>query len=110
MSQIKLFTDIGSSKDEAYFKDQVSNMLGQIQVIVNGQLEFDQNLKTQTVTQVIGTVPVAINHRLNKIGVKYIVADKNAAADLFHVASRDNKDTIFLQSTVTGVKFTVILF
>lgn len=83
-----------------------------IQTVVNGQVEFDQNFKSQTVIVTFNDAnsDVMIRHNLNKVGVNYIVSNKNIASDFYHGSGADTLSTIYLRSTVAGVTATIVLY
>jgi hypothetical protein len=111
MSQMKIPVDVSSIKDPSLFQSAVANVLNQIHVILNGQIEFDQNIHSQSATKLVpNTFPIAFQHKLMKTGVKFIVVDKDGPGDLYHVKVRDTIDTIYLQSTTAGVTYSVVLF
>lgn len=111
MSQLRLFVDLGSIQDKDQFQSAVANVMNQIQVIVNGQLEFDKNLLTQTITyKADSTDPIGLKHRLSKTGCKFIVVDADGPGILYHVKARDTLDTIYLKSTVANVTYSVVIF
>lgn len=98
--------------DEKEFMRYCSQAVGDIQTVINGQIEFGSNIKSQTVVQYFNQadVDVLINHSLNKKNVNFLVVNKNRASDYYHGVGMDTVSTINLRSTVAGVTATIILF
>lgn len=83
-----------------------------LQTLVNGQIEFNSNIKSQSVVVLFNdaNTDVLIRHNLNKTGVNFLVVNKNASSDFYHGSNQDTQSTINLRSTVAGVTATIILF
>lgn len=86
--------------------------LDDVLTVINGKVEFDKNIASQTVVATFPTAntTVFVSHDLNRTGLKYFVCDKSAACDVFHIADDDSTTMIALQSTVAGATVSLVLF
>lgn len=98
--------------DVQEFMRYCAQAVDDIQTVVNGQIEYGQNIKSQTVSVLFNqaNADVMIRHTLNKIGVNFSVVNKNMSSDFYHGSGVDTLGTIYLRSTVAGVTATIILF
>lgn len=66
---------------------------------INGRLQFDENLATQTLSVKFPTAnaDVAISHNLMKTGVKYIKASQSVPCNVYDGSKASNKNTIYLR-------------
>lgn len=111
MSQVQALSDLGNIEDPTEFMRQASKLLTSIVDVVNGGLEFDKNLLSQTVDFTFTAVNTefAVPHNLNRTGLNYIVVSKSAYCDVARVVNRDTKTAIYLiGSGIANVK--LILF
>ena len=93
--------DLSNVKDAPTFMRFAAQLFNDIIVILNGNLEFDSNFKTQSVTVVFNATnkDMAVPHNLNKTGVKYIITSKSVACDVFTGLTPQTTSVLFLQST-----------
>lgn len=117
MSRISSVTGAGflkgdDSKDIERFAANVGRFLEELQPLINGKIEFDINLATETVTTFFkfANTTQMVSHSLARTGLKYLICDKSAACDVFHPSSQDTKTAIAFQSTVAGVTVSLVLF
>lgn len=101
MGKISVVSDLTQVNDATTFIRFASQLLDIMTSTINGNLEFDQNLKTQSVTVVFNAInsDVAVPHLLNKTSVKYFVTSKSAACDVFTGITGQSSTTMYLQST-----------
>lgn len=111
MSKISNSADLGSIKDANEFIRQASQAIKETVDTVNGKLEFDTNLKTQTVTVTFlsANTNLSVRHSLKKTGVKYFAVKKTAACDVYDGTGQTNSGTMSLKGT-TAATVTLILF
>lgn len=101
MARVKTI-DLTNITDPTEFITYCSQMVGLLVDAVNGGLDFDQNLNTESVSVVFtaANVDVKVPHQLNKSIVKYIVTSKTAACDVYtSPASAFTSSNIFLRGT-----------
>lgn len=110
MSRLKYHPDLSNIKDIDTFVKYGSQAISQLQDIVDGGIDFDLNIATQTLDVIFTSVntEVMVSHILNRKGLKFIVADKSVACDVYHNSSRDNASQICLSCTV-ATTVTIIL-
>ncbi len=98
--------------DVQEFMRYCAQAVDDIQTVINGQIEFGVNIKSQTVVQYFdqANVDKQILHSLNKTNVNFIIVNKTASSDFYHGVNKDLINTINLRSTVAGVTATIILF
>jgi hypothetical protein len=103
------FSQIKSASD---FMRYVSDWVSQATKAINGKLEFDTNLLTQTVQVIFAqaNADVLVSHRLNKTGVLYFPVSKNVSCDVYTGGSAATTSGIYLRSTVSNSVVTVVLF
>lgn len=102
MAILKYHPDLSNIKTLEDLVRYSSQGFNQLHDILEGNVEFDSNIKSQTVQIRFAQANVGqfVTHRLNRKGLRYIVVDKLAACDIYHDATRDNVSQIFLISTV----------
>lgn len=111
MSRMTIQTDLGRIKDLDTLIKYTSQCIQQLNNIVNGNIEFDSNIMSQTMSIKFTTanLDTMFTHTLNRKNLKYMIVDKTIACDVYHTASKDNASQICLACTqVTSV--TIILF
>lgn len=110
MSKVQLYSGLDDIKAEE-FQSAASQLLSDIVSRVNGQLEFDKNILSQTVEVVFTATNTeqAVKHNLNKLIYNYIPVSKLAACDIYDGGSGPNNNTIYLKSTV-ATTVTLVLF
>ncbi len=109
--KIKNSIDLSTIKEPEEFMRHGSQAIQAIGDSVNGALEFDKNIRSQTVSVVFATanIDVAVSHTLNKTGVHYLVGKKSASCDVFSGKKASTDSTIYLQSTHPAT-VSVVLF
>ncbi len=111
MSKVLAQADLSKITDTTSFMQYCAKFINDLIPVINGKLEFDSNLLTQTVTATFSNANVdqGISHKLNKTGLRYIICQKDKACDVFDGVTSDTSSTIYLQCTqATSVK--LILF
>lgn len=78
---------------------------------VNGSLQFDQNLKTQTVHTSFGATntDVAVSHNLGTVPSGYILAGASAPMSLFNGSKANTASLLYLRSNNVG-SATIVVF
>ncbi len=111
MSKVSAYSDLGKIKDQDKFMEVASETIKLIVDTVNGKIEFDGNMKTQTVsvTFTAASTSVTVAHGLNKLGVNYIPVKKTAACDVFNGTGTATNSSISLQGTAAST-VTLILY
>lgn len=112
MSKITSQFDLGKITDPAEFMRFCSQFISELQPTINGKLEFDANLATQTIADVSfpdADTNVAVKHKLGRTGLRYFVVKKNAPCDIYSGSITDTSDQIYLKSSVAGAKVTLVL-
>lgn len=94
--------DLTNLTDTNDFMRFCSQLVGTIVDTINGKLEFDTNLLTQSVSVTFSATntDTSVSHSLNKTGVKYIVTSKNAACDVYNGLTAASSSTLYLRGTV----------
>lgn len=112
MSKLTAFSNLGRITDPAQFIQYASRVISDIQAILNGKIEFDANIASQTVTTYFpaANADLVIKHELNRTGLKFMVVDKTGPCDIYHNSKLDSVSQIDLKSSVAGVTVTLILF
>ena len=112
MSRVETHGDLGSIKTPEEFMRFCSSFLSDLENAFNGLIEFDQNIKSQTVSVKFDSANVdkEIKHSLNKSSVNFLVANKDVSCDIYHGSGSDTGSTIFLRSTVAPATVILILF
>lgn len=102
--------DLGRIKDPSDFIRHASNAIKNTVNTVNGQLEFDKNLNTQTVTVTFpkANTDLAIPHTLGRVADNYLVSKASVSANIVSGKTASTSTTTYLQSSVAGT-FTLIL-
>lgn len=111
MAKVTQNDRLGTIKDPVEFIRQASTLLADIVLMINGKIEFGDNIKSQIVSVDFPTAnaDVAINHQLNKTGVNYFPTTKNVACDIYEGSRSANNQTIYLRSTQPS-SVTLVLF
>lgn len=110
MSRLKYHPDLSNIKDLDLLVKYTSQAISQLQDIIDGGIDFDLNIASQTivVTFSASNTEILVNHTLNRTGLKFIVVDKSVTCDVYHNAKRDNASQICLSCTVATI-VTIIL-
>lgn len=108
MGQINGHTDLSNIKDTTDFIRFASALISNICDVVNGNVQFDSNFKSQTVSVTFpaGATDVSVQHNLNKTGVNYLAARKSAPCDVYTGSGAATNNTVVLRGTAAS---TVIL-
>lgn len=111
MSKVSSTADLGSIKDATEFMKSASAVIKDIVDTANGKLEFDSNLKTQTVsvTFLSANTNTSVSHGLKKTGVKYFAVKKTAACDVYDGTGQTSSSTMSLKGSAAAT-VTLILF
>ncbi len=112
MSRTTSESDLSNVTDQGEFMRSSSNVISQLANAVNGQLEFDKNFLSQTISVTFpnANTDLGIGHKLNKTGLRYMVASKSKSCDVFTGTTSSTKNTIYLQNTQAGATVTLVLF
>lgn len=110
MAKIKQIQDLSQIRDTDQFMKYSSQVHNDVVDQVNGKLEFDKNLATQTVTVKFPTAnqTVAVTHGLKRTSVNYIIANASSAAHIFNGNKSNTLNTVYLQASAAGT-FTLVL-
>lgn len=111
MPKIINTVDLTTIKTTEEFMRHGSRAIGETADAVNGNLEFDKNLKTQTIIVTFPTAntDVAIAHNFNKVSVHYMPVKKSATCDIVSGTKNSTPNTLYLQSTAPAT-VTLVLF
>ena len=110
MSRVKTYAQLDDVADDD-FKSLSAQAISEIVSTVNGQLEFDKNLLSQTVEVVFSAINTEkqVDHNLGKLVYKYFVVKKLAACDVYSGTTAPTNNSIYLKSTV-ATTVTLVLF
>jgi len=94
--------DLGKIKDVNEFMRYCSKFCNNLFGLINGKLEFDSNLLSQTVEVTFTAIntDTKVSHNLNRTGLGYIVKSKAAACDIYTGTTEATNKAIYLKSTV----------
>ncbi len=103
--------DVSRITDFTSFVRDCSQIIKDLINTVNGRLEFDRNMFTQTVDVTFGAANTekAIPHNLKVIASDYIVCKKDVACDVYDGVSTNNTTTIYLKCSVSNANVRLIL-
>jgi hypothetical protein len=113
MSQVQDRADLGNIEELSEFIRLASILMQALVDTVNGQLEFDKNIRSQVVqftAPSIANTDFTLIHTLGKTGVRYILAGMDTASVLYDGAAADTNSTKVLRCNTGGTKGYVILF
>lgn len=101
MPKITSLKDLGAVKDAEEFKRHAAPVIKETVDVVNGKLEFDKNMNTQTVSVVFAqaNVDTAVPHNLNRLGLKYFPVSKSVDCSIYDGKRAQAKNVIYLRST-----------
>lgn len=104
MAKIQVIQDLNKVKDPNEFMRHASQVHQQTTDAVNGGLEFDQNIRSQTVVVTFNAAntDVAVNHNLNKTDVNYLKGKQSAALSVFDGVTKATNKTIYLRADQPG--------
>lgn len=111
MASIKTTSDMGNVKSlrdiiryiTVFAKDLIEN--------INGNLEFDSNIKSSTieVTFASANVEQGIRHGLKRIPTGYIVKRASVACSIYDGGTKNTSDAIFLKSSAAGTVTLIVI-
>lgn len=104
MAKIQNFIDLSNIKDQADFQRHGSIAIGNISDAVNGNLEFDNNLNTKTVTVAFDSAntDIMVTHNLGRIPSGFIQSNASANMNVFLGSKAPTKNVSYLQSSAPG--------
>lgn len=111
MAKVTQNDRLGTIKDPLEFIRQAATLLSDIVLMINGKIEFGDNIKSQVVSVsfTASDTDTAVNHGLNKTGVNYFPTTKNVTCDIYSGNRSANNQTIYLRSTQVA-SVTLVLF
>ena len=111
MAKITEQSDLTNLKDLESFTRYCSQFIQDVEGIVNGNLEFDLNILSQTkiVTFPIANVDLAIPHGLGKSEVNFIVINKETPLDVYAGVSANTKQIVYLRCNVANSPVKIVL-
>lgn len=111
MSKISSQNDFSKVQDLGELVRYLSAYINELTPIINGRLQFDDNIQSQTVTTYFSAADtdLAIVHKLGKTGVGFFTIGKTAATDIYNGIGTDTTNIIYLRSSVAGVTVTLKL-
>jgi hypothetical protein len=104
--KLNAFPDIGKIDDLKGFIRFASQLIENITDVVNGELEFDSNIKTQTIQVTFSTAnaDVMVAHKLNKKPVNFEIISKSVACDVYRSStSADTNSVTYLRCNAATV-------
>lgn len=112
MSKITAFTDLTNVKDLPGLVRFLGQFFRELQPVINGRIEFGDNIRSEQVTTFFPVLNVdkVIEHKLSKLNVNFLVANKGVSCDIYRGSDSNSTSQINLRSTVSGVTVTLILF
>lgn len=89
----------------------LSAYINELTPIINGKIQFDDNIKSQTVEVYFDAAnqDKTISHNLNKTNVGFLLINKMSSFDVYHGSISDTLSTVTLRSTVAGVTATILI-
>lgn len=112
MGRVIASTNIDESKDVKELASKTEIIANDVVNQVNGNLEFDKNIFSQTVSVAFpatANTEYAISHSLGVIPAGYIVCKKSVAADIYDGSTAFDKKKIYLKCTVASATVTLII-
>ena len=111
MPKLKVPYDLSNISDPQAFLSPASQIISEMGDDINGKLEFDKNIKTQTVVVNFSAAntDTTVPHQLSKTGVCYFPVSKSLSCDVYHGTTPDNNSNLFLRCTVKAT-VTLVLF
>jgi hypothetical protein len=112
LSQITSLSDLSNIVDVKSLVIRLADYFRSLNSVINGQIEFGLNIKSQTVSVTFGAAnrDVQVNHTLGKVGVSYIPVSKNISGDVFTGVTSATTTALFLRSNVANLTVSLILF
>lgn len=111
MGQVNGQTDLSNITDPTDFMRFAASTVSNICDVLNGAVEFDKNILSQTVTVTFSAANAdqMVNHNLKKAGVKYFPISKSAACDIYSGSATSSTAGINLRCTTAGATVTLVL-
>lgn len=102
--KIKNLVDLGNIKTSDEFIRHGSQAIGNLAKAVNGNLSFDTNLDTKTVTVTFdqANVDVMVTHNLGRIPAGYLPSKQSANMVVFDGTRPETTNVSYLQSSAPG--------
>lgn len=103
--------DLQNVKTLDDLKRYVTIFLGQVSDAINGKISVSDNIRAQTVfvTFAVSATTYAVPHTLNSTPVGYLLIGANSPLSLYDGASPSDRQTLFVQSSATGVAKILVL-
>ena len=103
--------DLSNITDQKEFFRWCSKFCSNVFNIVNGKLQFDQNILSQTVVVEFTTpdTDVQVFHDMGKVVSTYIPISKDAACDVYTGDGDPTSNYLFLKGTVATTVTVVLL-
>jgi hypothetical protein len=110
MAKVQSYSNLGTLKTIADYVRYASPIILALVNQVNGGLQFDDNLKTQTVNVTFGAsnANTKVTHNLGKATTTYIVAQLSAQASIY-LGSGSAMNVIYLKAS-SPCQATLIIF
>jgi hypothetical protein len=108
--RIKSNGDFSKISEPEEFQRQICIIMQDIVSALNGNIEFDLNMRSETL-QIVFTaanVEMAINHNMARVPTGYIVAGANTATAIYNLADPDQNYIYLYSSAIANVQ--VIVF
>lgn len=113
MAHVQTLSDLTNIEDVNDFMRFGSATIGAIVDTVNGNLEFEKNIRAQifekTLSSVVGE-EFSVQHDLNKTDVNFLVVYKDATVDVYKGSSGNTLDTAYFKATAASVKIRLLVF
>lgn len=104
MGRIQAPNELGRIQDAGEFQRYVSRIILDIYNVINGQIDFGQNLRTQRIEHAFSqtNVEYAIPHFLGRVPSGYLVVGKTAAADVYDGSTSWTDRVIYLKASAAA--------
>lgn len=113
MAQIPTLSDLTNLDEADDFMRFASATIGAIVDIVNGNLEFEKNIKAQifstTTPSVVGQ-EFSFTHDLNKSDVSFLVIYKETYLDVINGSSTNTSSMAYFRCNVASAKIRILVF
>lgn len=112
MAKLTTFTDLGRIQDATEFIRFASGAFVEMQSIINGKIEFDLNIASQTKVVFFpsANTDLTLSHNLGKSSINYLVTQKTAPCDIYNGVTKTTDNLVSLRSNAAGVTVTIILY
>ena len=111
MSRVSASANVGEGKTIEKLGDLCEMAITDIINQVNGNLEFDKNMLTQTIDVTFSTADteVSVVHRFGKTPTGYIVCKKSVACDVYDGSTSWSSSLIYLKCSVANAVVKLII-